>query len=79
MRRGYGSNAENVHAAANSLPGSKILPGAFRTVSMVVAYPKGKSPAAQDMIKAIVSEAKSSGLVQKAIDSAGLKGVRVAD
>jgi polar amino acid transport system substrate-binding protein len=75
----YGSNAENVHAAANSLPGSKILPGAFRTVSMVIAYPKGKSPAAQDMIKAIVSEAKSSGLVQKAIDSAGLKGVRVAD
>lgn len=75
----YGSNAENVHAAANSLPGSKILPGAFRTVSMVIAYPKGKSPAVQDMIKAIVSEAKSSGLVQKAIDSAELKGVRVAD
>ena len=75
----YGSNAENVHAAADALPGSKILSGAFRTVSMVIAYPKGKSPAAQDMIKAIVSEAKSSGLVQKAIDLAGLKAVRVAN
>ncbi len=75
----YGSNAENVHAAANSLPGSKIVPGAFRTVHMVVAYSKGKSQAAQDAIKAFVVEAKSSGLVRKAIDSAGLKGVRVAD
>jgi polar amino acid transport system substrate-binding protein len=75
----YGSNAENVHAAAQSLPGSKILPGAFRTVSMVVAYPKGKSAAAQNTIKDIVAEAKSSGLVQKAIEAGGLKGVRVAD
>lgn len=75
----YGSNAENVHAAAEALPGSKIIPGAFRTVSMVVAYPKGKSPAAQETIKALASEAKSSGLVQKAIDSGGLKGVRVAN
>ncbi len=75
----YGSNAESVHAAAKALPGSKIVPGAFRTVNMVVAYPKGKSPAAQDIIKSLVSEAKSSGLVQKAIEAAELKGVRVAN
>lgn len=75
----YGSNAENVYAAADALSGSKILPGAFRTVSMVVAYPKGRSSAAQETIKVLVSEAKSSGLVQKAIDSAKLKGVRVAN
>ncbi|MEI7804568.1 MAG: transporter substrate-binding domain-containing protein [Hyphomicrobiales bacterium] len=75
----YGSNAENVQAAADALPGSKILPGAFRTVSMVIAYPKGKPVGAQDAIKAIVADAKSSGLVKKAIESAGLKGVRVAD
>jgi len=75
----YGSNAENVRAAADKIPGSKIVPGAFRTVSMVIAFPKDKSPAAQDIIKAIVSEAKSAGLVKRAIDSAKLKGVRVAD
>jgi len=45
---------------------------------MVVAYPKGKSATAQYTIKAIVNEAKSSGLVKKAIDAEGLKGVRVA-
>jgi polar amino acid transport system substrate-binding protein len=75
----YGSNAENVYAAAAGLPGSTILPGAFRTVSMVVAYPKGKSPSAQTKMNAIVDEAKSSGLVRKAIDVGELKGVRVAD
>ena len=75
----YGSNAENVHAAANALPGTKIVPGAFRTVQMVIAYPKGKSNAAQEMIKALVSEARSNGIVQKSIDAAGLKGVRVAN
>jgi polar amino acid transport system substrate-binding protein len=75
----YGSNAENVQAAADAVPGSKILPGAFRTVSMVVAFPRGKSLGAQATIKALVGEAKSSGLVQRAIDSARLKGVRAAD
>jgi polar amino acid transport system substrate-binding protein len=75
----YGSNAENVHAAADALSGSNILPGAFRTVSMVVAYPKGRSSAAQETIKTLVGEANSSGLVQKAIDSFKLKGVRLAN
>jgi polar amino acid transport system substrate-binding protein len=75
----YGSNAENVQAAADALPGSKIPPGAFRTVQMAVAYPKGKSQAAQDTIKTIVNEAKSSGLIRRAIDLAKLKGVRVAE
>src|SRR5262249_48037305 len=75
----YGSNAENVQVAANSLPGSTILLGAFRTVDMVLAMPKGRSAAAQDRIKVYLDEAKSSGLVQKAINSANLKGVRLAD
>lgn len=75
----YGSNAENVHAAAAAIPGSRILPGAFRTVNMVVAYPKGTSSAKRQVIDAAVSEAISSGLVQRAIEAAGSKGVRVAE
>jgi polar amino acid transport system substrate-binding protein len=75
----YGSNAESVYGAAAALPGSKVLPGAFRTVEMVVAYPTGKSAATTEMMKAIIGDAKSSGLVRKAIDTGRLKGVRVAD
>ncbi len=75
----YGSNAENVQAAADALPGSKIVPGAFRTVSMAIAIPKGKPAAAKETIESFVKEAKASGVVQKSITAAALKGVRVAN
>ncbi len=74
----YGSNAENVQAVANGLPGSKIIPGAFRSVRMAVAIPKGRSAAAQEKLAEIVKQAKTGGLVQKAIDQEALKSVRVA-
>lgn len=75
----YGSNAENVQAAADALPGSKIVSGAFRTVSMAIAFPKGKVAAAKAMIESFVKDAKASGVVQNSIAAAKLKGVRVAD
>ncbi len=74
----YGSNAENVAVAAKALPGAKIVPGAFRTVHMAVAVPKGRSSAAQQTLSEIVDQAKAGGLVQQAIDRQGTKGVRVA-
>lgn len=73
----YGSNAENVHAVAARLPGAKIIPGAFRTVRMAVAYPKGRSREARDRLADIVAEAKRTGLVSRAIEKAALRGVRV--
>jgi polar amino acid transport system substrate-binding protein len=74
----YGSNAENVHAAADKIAGAKILPGAFRTVHMAVAMPKGRSPAAQEKLTELVNEAKAGGLVKKALDDQRSKGVRPA-
>jgi polar amino acid transport system substrate-binding protein len=74
----FGSNAQNVHDVAEGLPGSKIVPGAFNTVPMAVALPKGRSAAAQARLAEIVKEAKGAGLVQKAIEQARVKGVRVA-
>jgi len=74
----YGSNAENVHKVAAGLPGSKIVPGAFRSVRMTVAFPKTRTAAAERKIVEIVNEAKIGGLIQKSIDEAQLKGVRVA-
>lgn len=72
----YGSNAENVYEVANALPGARIVPGAFRTVRMAVAYPKGLSPAAQGTLADIVSEARAAALVRRAIEQGGLKAVR---
>lgn len=74
----YGSNAENVHKVAAGLPGAKIVPGAFRSVRMAVAFPKARSAAAKNKIAEIVNEAKAGGLIQKSIEEARLKGVRVA-
>lgn len=74
----YGSNGQLVHMVADALPGSRIVPGHFTTVPQTVALPKGRSAAAQARLAELVSEAKRTGLVQRAIEQAGLKGVRVA-
>ena len=48
------------------------------TTRSSVALPKGRSSAAQGKFAEIVNEAKRTGIVQKAIEQAGLRGVRVA-
>jgi polar amino acid transport system substrate-binding protein len=75
----YGSNGENVYAIAQALPGSKIVPGAFATVRMAVALPKGRSPAVQAKLAEIVNQATAAGVVRKAIQEQALKGVRPAE
>jgi polar amino acid transport system substrate-binding protein len=62
--------------AAARLPGSKIV-GVFHKVSFAVAIPKGRSAAAQSRLTALVNEAKAAGVVTRAIEQAGLKGVHV--
>lgn len=74
----FASNGKVIHAAANGLPGSKVVPGTFNSVRMAVALPKGRSTAAQAMLTAIVNEAKSVGVARNAIELYQLKGVRAA-
>jgi polar amino acid transport system substrate-binding protein len=45
---------------------------------VAAALPKGRSLSAQALFATLVDEAKQSGVVQKAIDGKGLKGVNVA-
>lgn len=66
------------YPAAEALPGAKIVPGAFATVRVAAALPKGRSAAAQAAFAAIVDEARQTGVVQNAIGAKGLKGVSVA-
>jgi polar amino acid transport system substrate-binding protein len=49
-----------------------------RPVRVAAALPKDRSAAAQAALATLVDEAKQSGVVQKAIDAKGLKGVNVA-
>jgi polar amino acid transport system substrate-binding protein len=74
----WAANATNVQRVADALPGAKVVPGAFTTERHSVALPKGRSSAAQAKLAEIVNEAKKTGVVRKAIEQPGMKGVRVA-
>jgi polar amino acid transport system substrate-binding protein len=74
----FGADAGVGYPAADGLPGAMVVPGTFNVVRVAVATPKGRSPAAQSKLADIVNEAKRAGVVQRAIDGAGLKGVHVA-
>ena len=74
----FGADSGVGYPAAEALPGAKVVPGAFAMVSVAAALPKGRSAAAQAALAALVDDAKQTGVVQKAIDAKGLKGVNVA-
>ena len=73
----FGADSGVGYPAAEALSGAKIVPGVFAMVRVAAALPKGRSAAAQTALATIVDEAKHSGVVQKAIDAKGLKGVNV--
>lgn len=74
----WASNVAQADLIVAGLPGAKIVPGAFNKERAAVALPKGRSAAAQARLAEIVNEAKRTGIVQKAINQAGLRSVQVA-
>ena len=75
----WAASASGVQRVIDGLPGAKVVPGAFASDRYGVALPKGRSSAVQGKIAEIVREAKRTGVVAKAVEQAGLKGVvRVA-
>jgi polar amino acid transport system substrate-binding protein len=75
----FGADSGLIDSIVRSYPEAKVLPGAFNTVRVAVALPKGRSGAALAKLVEILTEAKRTGVVQKAIEQAGLRsGVRVA-
>ena len=73
----FGADSGVGYPAAEALQGAKIVPGAFGTVLVAAALPKGRSSTAQVLLATLVDEAKHTGVVQAAIDAKGLKGVQV--
>ncbi|MGH8634186.1 MAG: transporter substrate-binding domain-containing protein [Burkholderiales bacterium] len=59
------------------LPGSRVLEDRFHSTFAGMAVPKGQS-ARLAYISDFIEEAKGSGLVQRAIERAGVRGVQVA-
>ena len=59
------------------LPGSRIVDGRFMGVQQSIAVPKGKD-AGLVYLRSVVEDAKASGLVARAIEKTGARGVSVA-
>jgi polar amino acid transport system substrate-binding protein len=62
---------------AAGLPGSRILDGTFLRADIAIAVQKGR-PNALAYASAFMEDAKRSGIVKRAFDDAGLKGLEVA-
>ena len=62
---------------AEKLPGSRLVTGRFMGVQQSIAVPRGKD-AGLAFLRRVVEEAKASGLVARAIERTGARGVSVA-
>jgi polar amino acid transport system substrate-binding protein len=62
---------------STQLPASRVLPERYGAYLLAMALPKGQ-PERLAYITEFIEEAKASGLVQRAIEQGGLRGVQVA-
>jgi polar amino acid transport system substrate-binding protein len=62
---------------AKTLPGARVLDGAFQQTTISVAVPQGR-PAALAYVGAFLEEAKRDGTVRRALDTAGFQNEVVA-
>jgi polar amino acid transport system substrate-binding protein len=66
------------HLVANveKLPGSRVLDGRFMAIQQALGIPKGRDAGAK-YLREFIEDVKDSGLVARAIDKAGVRGVSV--
>jgi polar amino acid transport system substrate-binding protein len=62
---------------ADRLPGSRVLDGRFMAVRQAVGVPRGRA-AGLAYLRRVVEDAKASGLVARAIERTGARGIAVA-
>ncbi|HEX9146710.1 MAG TPA: transporter substrate-binding domain-containing protein [Candidatus Binatia bacterium] len=81
LRAGHADVQAGVRSAlleySTELPGSRVLEDRYGSNSVAMAVPKGQAERLA-YISEFVEEAKASGLVQRAIERAGLRGIVVA-
>jgi polar amino acid transport system substrate-binding protein len=68
---------QHLVANAEKLPGSRVLDGRFMAIQQALGIPKGREDAAV-YLRQFIEDAKASGVVAKAIDKAGVRGVSIA-
>jgi ABC-type amino acid transport substrate-binding protein len=66
-------NRQRLIEMAASAPNTRVLPDNYFAVKRAIIGPKGNTPALE-VINRSLARARKSGLIQAAIDRAGLKG-----
>ncbi len=74
---GCPQNRHMLLALAEGLPGARVLDDTLAAVPLALALPRGR-PAALAYVAGWVERAKASGVMRRAIEADGLRGVRVA-
>jgi polar amino acid transport system substrate-binding protein len=64
-------------ALQKTLPGSRVLDGAFQVTGVAMSVPKNR-PAALAYATRFIEKAKADGTVRRAFDAAGLQDLTVA-
>jgi len=68
---------QHLVAHAEKLPGSRVLDGRFMAIRQALGIPKGRAEGAK-YLREFIEDAKASGLVARAIEKAGVRGVSIA-
>lgn len=74
----YAFNREGLLTLAEQRPGFRVLVDDFAVTELGIALPRGNESLART-VRQFLEDAKASGLVQRAVDANGVRGVRVAD
>jgi polar amino acid transport system substrate-binding protein len=67
----------NLYNIAPRLPGSRVLDGRPGSEEQALAIPKGRDAIGLEYLRGFVQDAKNRGLVKRAIDRVGIRGVVV--
>jgi polar amino acid transport system substrate-binding protein len=68
---------ESLRGLAPQLPGARVLDGYFHAAGTAVAVPKGR-PAAHAYVTQFIEEAKTNGVLRRALDDAGFADLAMA-
>ncbi len=67
---------QHLVANAGKLPGARVLEGRFMAIQQALGIPKGRAAGAK-YLRDFIEDVKASGLVARAIEKAGVRGVTV--
>ena len=73
----FGASRPRLSALVTEIAGTRLLADNLFGVPQTIIVPKGK-PAVLESVNRFIDEARTSGLIQKGIEAAGLIGVDVA-